>query len=29
MNRPEDGKRERAIAHDIELKQKAATTEKN
>jgi tetratricopeptide (TPR) repeat protein len=29
LNRPEDGKRQRAIAHDIELKQKAAKAEKN
>lgn len=29
MNRPEDGKRERGIAHSIELKQKASTNEKD
>jgi Flp pilus assembly protein TadD len=29
MHRLEDGRRERGIAHDIELKQKAPNTEKN
>jgi tetratricopeptide (TPR) repeat protein len=29
MNRPEEGRRERGIAHEIELKQKAATEKKN
>ncbi|HMG86177.1 MAG TPA: tetratricopeptide repeat protein [Terracidiphilus sp.] len=29
LNRPEDGKHERALAHDIEIKQKAATPKKD